>query len=386
MRGLAAGIVLGWAVVALAGTGSALAQDAAPERPTLEQLAGQLERAAERAAAKPPGLYDFGAGGLAWLRARYVEGEALRRLGEEVADHPDHPDRLLWDQSMRRSRGEPHGTLTRLWSAGPGRWRINTTMWQIGDQEHYWDAAIYPGREWWLTRDDMSIFIPGKDGISGSNPRSFSGGALYDLSWLFYGQLDVLATDSISLEGLRWMDGDRFTFRLVRGKPGDSFRYVAVYEARWDRDADRWFIESAEVVEHASRPDRVGQRRELSGWVFAPEIGRWVAGRIVETGRFKTEGGDWITRVLEFRGAHEGDPDELERITRISPVDGADPLRGEVTVRRVRDFREGGNNIEKNPSQRRMSKLRLVTRRYGVLLLYPRSPAMRIAPRPAMIA
>lgn len=293
-----------------------------------------IEREAASAPASIRPLPDLDNGGIAWVRAQYVEGPALRAMQDHIAERPDHPDRILVDQSLRRVRGEPFGQRYELWTDGPDRWRMNTMFWQMGE-EYYWDAAMHAGREWWFTRDDLSLFEPGKAPNAYSDIRAFRSTADEDLSLLLTGRLTIVSDLKMRIENLRWIDGRRFAFRAVRGDAPEAPPYTLDFTGHWRDDASRFFIDTIELVERGASAS-VGQKQVFSGWALVPEINRWAAGSVVQT-----EPGSEVVHLVSFEGGRSGTAEELDRITRVPRVDGEDPRRGPVTVRTVTDHRSG---------------------------------------------
>lgn len=279
---------------------------------------------------------DFDGGGLSWVSERYVEGEALRRLDAELAGKPDHPDRTLLEQSLRRERGEPFGNKYTVWTDGEDRWRISMDFYSASDV-HYWDAVYAPRRQWSLTGYSLTILDPGRPPIPQADVRAFARDALDPLQLLLAGRLPTIRGAGFGgvefeIRDLFVSQSDSFGFRAVR--PGSSPEVSFVFSGIWSQEHNRGFI-AAVAFESSGDPDIDGSRHEFHDWSFHPEISTWVAGSVMA---FDARG-DHV-ETLSLVRVIQSIPGELDRITQIPSIDGADPIRGPLTVRMVTDFRD----------------------------------------------
>ena len=278
---------------------------------------------------------DFEGGSLAWKHEQFVSGAALSRLRDQVADRPDHPDRGLLADSQRRARGEPFGSTWQLWTMGEGQWRLNHDFY-ADDRQMYWDLVQMPEREWWLSESDLRVFDPSADPIPGANVDRAAIAARSALVRLLTMRLPAIVEAELEVGTVRVHPGGRFTFEAATRDDHDGPDYTLGFEGYWDRTAERGFITRCTVLVNELKPSIVGQTHLAESWAYIEDAGLWIAGSVEQKNPDNA-----ITTVLRFVDFTAGTADDLDRITQIPAIDGADPIRGDVMSTRYTDHRAG---------------------------------------------
>lgn len=294
----------------------------------------------------PSPFFDFDGAGLCYVVERYVEGDELVRLQSQVEGRPDHPQRGLLEDSLRRRRDEPFGTKYGLYSGGSGRWRLNREF--LGRSKEgttrYWDMVVMPDSQWMMLPGTLVIHSPTAPPPQGQDlpGEERSTGPILDR--LLTGGLAAAKGLGLRLGDVQLLSDNRFRVAASRRDVPEQQQLTLEYIGRWDAERGRGFIESRTLVQNGYKPDSTGETYSMRDWRFVPEIGRWAAGFIAWA---PAQGA--LGHRVRLIGGLEGDPDTLQRITRVPEIDGSDPLWGPVTATRLVDHRPGRRSLQIDP-------------------------------------
>ena len=311
-----------------------------------EQIDAWLKAEWDALPSAPSPFFDLDGAGLCYVVERYVEGEELVALQRRVEGHPDHPDRTLLEDSLKRHRGEPFGTQYCVYSDGPGRWRINREF--LGRSRdgapRYWDMVVMPDSQWMMLPGTLVVHSPTAPPPQGQDlpGEERSTGPILDR--LLTGGLAAAKGLGLRLGDVQLLSDNRFRVAASRRDVPEQQQLTLEYIGRWDAERGRGFIESRTLVQNGYKPDSTGETYSMRDWRFVPEIGRWAAGFIAWA---PAQGA--LGHRVRLIGGLEGDPDTLQRITRVPEIDGSDPLRGPVTATRLVDHRPGRRSLQIDP-------------------------------------
>jgi len=278
---------------------------------------------------------NFGGGALTWTHGRFVSGDALSRLRQEISELPDHPNRPLLVQSERRARGEPFGSTWKLWSAGKDRWRLNHDFY-TSEQRLYWDSIHMPGRQWDLTAQDLILFEADSDATDKFSNESIGMSALFSLEYLLTMRLARMTKAGLVAGPIRLGAGNTFSFDATTPTDGGGHDYALRFHGYWDPSARRGFITQNTVLVNELDPSIVGRTVTAKSWEYVDAGGFWIA-TVVE----QNDPNDPVTTVYRFIDFSAGDREELDRLTQIPELDGTDPIRGPIESTRFTDHRSG---------------------------------------------
>lgn len=249
----------------------------------------------------------------------------LERLRSDVARHPDHPERFRLAQLENAVAGHPYWSLTTVRYSAANRWRCNF------DDSYglFYDTTLNGGTFWRLGAEQLTIGRPE------CPPPGFNPGATADE---FRSNLDYLLTGGLQL-GIRL----RLSFSILSGpdssgkftvRAADDRGVTVDYHGRWLDDEDRGLIDRVVVENVPEAPEEAGQSWTIEDWHFDGALAAWTATSVEHRGS-----DDRPLWRLEFVGAELEPLEELDRLLVVPAWDGADPIRGQLTVRAVADYR-----------------------------------------------
>ena len=246
--------------------------------------------------------------------------EELAALRREVQGKPDHPGWRDLEVYDRRLGDGPDRISVRVWLAD-GEWRVSQTG---GAASPPVDYATANGVSWSLSPNTLNLV----DSDSPPPQRDYAGlvGAnLSALSRLLHGYIGIGEAKGAVLGEIHEGSG-----RWTVVAEGDGLR--ASFEGRWSEDLGRGFVER--MVIEQSLPQFVGAVTEFQEWRYDEPLGQWVAGRVVE---HKPDG--TVDRLFVFDTTAPVTREEFESLVTAPRLDRPDPIRGDLRVTKVSDFR-----------------------------------------------
>jgi len=245
-------------------------------------------------------------------------------LEREVAGKPDHPLHGQLETAKRRLE-KPDEIVVHVHWESPVSWRLSTTYKYEDKELPYADFAVTADGAWALTAQQLTIV----------DPKSFPPNQDY-LSLVT--EFETVAQDilfgGLSLpkrlgltRGPVVMNGDKWECTFSNPDRTYTFR------GTWDETAARGFVTSYRLV-RGPDPAFVGTERVMSGWARHGDL--WIAADAIE---HRPDGRPTAsTKFVSIRPLTKSD---FQTATATPKVDGADVLRGPVTVARVYDLRPG---------------------------------------------
>lgn len=258
-----------------------------------------------------------------------LSDEELRRLGQEVAGRPDHPERATLEEEHRRRAGDDVSVRT-LWYLGPGRWRWNQDNDYVGDGS-YTDRASDGANGAW-------VMIPGQANISdatgsdGFDPASNEPGLLKDFN-------DLL---SCGLYSARGAGSQPVRFKESNGSWQVTLQadwgYTAEVTGRWQADAEVGEIDRLVITAHKNA-EYVGLSKTSDNWRYEPLLDRWIATEVTE---YEPTGE--VSRRLVLRGVYPREH-EVSELLQAPRFGRADVIRGEPTQTAIYDRRSRARRL-----------------------------------------
>ncbi len=263
----------------------------------------------------------------------------LNLLRSEVANKPDHPRKADLEQYDNALRKTPTTKKYRLWSKGPGKWRLCMNWGRLGDTEQYWDKTLTDQVAWTLLQSQLEVADPREPSRPGMNLHMIERSFGSDIEEFFSGRMCSVARSKYEF-GRPLVESMRWSVSAARGGgTAGSQRIEVSFSGRWEPEHQRGFVEQIRVVRNDLQPDSVGERTVFSDWRQVGEVDRWISHRVE---RFRGDGS--LDRVLVFERVHTGSPGEFDDVTRVPPIDGQDAIRGKSEFRFVTDHRSGAQS------------------------------------------
>ena len=301
----------------------------ARQPPTEAQVRAWLEREIEASKSFP----SLGEVGIRWREEDFnqlsqADIESLRALVSKVRDHPRS------EELRRADREREQGPFFRtflVFTDSKDRWRTASFPAEGPTK----DACIAGERVWSRFGGKLTVYKPSHANEpsleAAAVPRAYENVFVPTLSYILDGGLHVLGRVMDSRVTSVRVSGDRWEAMLVKDPP---IAHDVRLEGRWDPRPRRGFIERRTLAESGYSPESKGSYATFTGWSYNENLERWVCG---EVNHFHADGKRW--RRLLFEGAVPMPEGGWDAITRIPDGKDTDPLRGEVVLRTVRDFR-----------------------------------------------
>ncbi len=243
----------------------------------------------------------------------------IERLRREVANKPDHPDRVMIEIADKHTREGPFVSIATIRCRDLATWRVS--MDRPGSLVKYEDVVVTPELAWSMNAQWLTLVDP---------RRGWPESARLD-SWVHE---FTNAWDSLVCGGLRRFSSEAFVRGAIapeadgrwrcrmEGPAGERFQI----DGRWSAEAGRGFVTSVILAED-------GQRFFAADWKFNQTLGRWVAGRA----EFRYADGS-INRRYVFESAEKEEPSFFDKAIKPPKDDGVDAIRGDVTFTAVHDY------------------------------------------------
>jgi len=252
--------------------------------------------------------------------------ETLAGWRREASGKPQHPLRALIETEERRRRHGPDHSRETIWFLDDSHWRLSTdTVRGEGDPTPF-DTAQSGGASWQLTQDYVSYFGPDRSAPSDVVNAELDV-VLQRLGWILNGGLQTArhadpGTLDVTVRGEQW------EARLASDK-GTTW----VYTGEWDSDGMRGLVRRME--RRARAKNGLCLRADVSGWHLDPVVGRTIAREISIHVLSPSE----VKSIVRLEGVWPERRSEILQIVAPPNALGADPVRGELRVTRVHDYR-----------------------------------------------
>lgn len=249
--------------------------------------------------------------------------QKLAELRALVAGRPDHPERKTIERSERRKSRGPDVLDHRLWLLSSGEWRLNT------DQPNglWFDSVRSPRGDWGLSQHQLTLLDSGVRPPDGFDLEVDESVLRWQLGFLFYGGFSLsgsigLKPADVIIENSSW--------RLTAHGPNSS---IVQFSGIWDPRASRGFVSEVRLLKIPGS-DEEGKWWSCKGWRFDDKLNQWMAQSAEEFDR----AGRPLSAIL-VRGVEARSEPEIRALLEAPAYDGADPVRGPLTVRAVQNYR-----------------------------------------------
>lgn len=249
----------------------------------------------------------------------------LEQLRENVKGKPNHPGR----RTLERYEECPRTVRLEFRIRGRGEWRIGSTQ-QDSEEKSYRDTIMTDELAWSLSERALVLIDHSRgwpDRRDLSRRETSLDARLFGLFLPFKaGPDDRLDSESIRVT----INGDEETWTAFAASDDNrTFRIMG----RWSEEHQRPFFERLRVRWPGLDEDDPGSRTDCGAWRWIPEANRWAA---TESTRFHPD--DTIRHTLRLVSVEREPPGYFEEVSTPPQIDGADPIRGEVTATVVNDY------------------------------------------------
>ncbi|MDQ7013122.1 MAG: hypothetical protein Q9O74_04415 [Planctomycetota bacterium] len=260
--------------------------------------------------------------------------EHLAALRRQAEGKPDHPNWTIIRAEERRRRQPFDASRITIWTDDREGWRYSRSyLTSTTDKPSYIDAVVSDSVMWQLTPEELHV-ADSRDGTATGahgDARLREGAMRTYLRELLLGRLGNGADNGFGPDGrIEVLPDGRWAAYVAHPERG-----AHRFEGTWDASLGRGFVETIEIVE---TPDEFakfrGTRYEIAGWYFDDTAQRWLARTASE---ISPDGVVDHKTVLD--AVMSVTPDELDAVFAVPPVEGSDPVRGEVTFRSLYDHR-----------------------------------------------
>lgn len=247
----------------------------------------------------------------------------LDRLRKVVRDHPDHPDRLTLAGYENRLKQGPDRIRYTLWFWGEGAWRQN-----YDDDSGLWfDTARTPRNCWRLGADQLTLLDFSAPPPAGFDLDSEEQSLVSSIKFLLHGGLHLIASMRLKPRPLQDIPGG------WEVRADGAMESVLLFRGSWDGEIGR--VQQLVLERAPAALSEQGKRWKFDGWESNHLLGKPVARQVDEL----SQRGDLLVRT-RLLGTHAEPTTRLDELSRTPDFDGADPIRGVLTVRAVSDYRE----------------------------------------------
>lgn len=307
--------------------------------PTLETVNAWLQKEWELSKVLP----DFGDKSILWDAEQYsdLSDAEFLKLKAEVSANPNHPRQGEFQvHQMYRTKG-PTKIHYQLFVRGEGKWRIN----EQADGQGYHDQVFTGSSAWRLTPDLLDICDPSTE--SSDKNQAISGATKTfrpALCRLLHGGIGFHNLADLDIHVLE-VHSNQWIAALERPSTLEPSRQLALRIAgTWDNEAQRGFINEIRITKNGAAPHSVGAKEIVTGWKRDVSAERWIASRVDIYNATGT-----LERAIVFRSIAPPISDGFQAVTRLPPMKGSDPLRGDLSFKLVKDFKKNTMGTRESP-------------------------------------
>ncbi|MCC6716060.1 MAG: hypothetical protein IT496_12565 [Gammaproteobacteria bacterium] len=292
-----------------------------------ESVQQWLDASIHEAAAFP----SLGNGSVSWRLEISDVGppERVAGLRQQVSGHPDHPMKWQLDAWDRHAKGHPDVMGRRLWSQGPGHFRINYEPLP----HDFTDVCVTPEVAWQLSPTTLVVVDPSHGYPQEANLGGQEKLVLNEIGLLLWGGLHLVTVSEMQA-GVARLDGEHWEMAAQSRESYQGASVELTYRGRWDRGLGVGFVDSMSITKNPVKKDTVGTVTLLSGWSWDENVAHWIAAKAVERA---PSGGVNRTEVLEGSSANPA----FQTVVTLPDMKSPDPVRGAPTFKSIMDFRTG---------------------------------------------
>lgn len=256
----------------------------------------------------------------------------IEQLRIEVEGKPDHPKRDEYEKLVAYEAGKLDIEQFTIWSQESGKWRMSIDYEGRLLSRSPADYVLMPGRAWQRSHD---IVLIDPDQPTDRYDLAPSESAFcFDLRLFLYGGLGLVPMSDAKLK-VDGIEADGFVIRVTQGSDIEvEVRCV------WDSSKGTGNTLDARMLRALN--GHAGRRFIFSDWADDEAMGDQVARRVEN---YAPSGN--LEQVLVWRGSSSIDEAEFQALTDDPSPDRADPIRGDVTVKRVKDLRTTTPSVAK---------------------------------------
>ena len=267
-----------------------------------------------------------------------MSAEELRRLGEEIAGKPEHPDRGRYKDESRRLATGGDVERVELWVGDAENWRLNRTS--LFGPGQIFDVARRRDVAWSSSGRQLAVVATDEPPPPNRDLASQSNDVMFAVSLFSSAALSMTSDPSVKLEEAK-LTGNRWRASFVGGE------YTRRFEGTWDVTAGRFIVTSSEVLSQGKVVE--GSSESYGGH---KELDALAAYTLVSGSGPPLRGSRRLISCQSVSAA------EIDRVTAVPPLKGPDAVRGPTSIESVHDYRPNGSFEEVSepgtPSVRRM--------------------------------
>ncbi len=262
-----------------------------------------------------------------------IEPAELAALKAKVEGKPDHPARQDIRMYEEYLRNGPRRNIVQIWITVDGLCRYSVNY-PYSTAIPFTDSAIGRETSWMLSPTLLTISdSSGTSAPPERNTTIMPSGGRREAADILYGPFWFYSTVAADNNDFR-VDANHWTLILDGTKMGGG---VARMKGYWDENTGvALATETVVVDESGSSGSLIAIRAEK--WSYSEPLEMWIPTMVEsDSGRHKY-------RVALVRSAAAVATQEVETLTATPTIDHPDPVRGELTVESVYDYRSGSNS------------------------------------------